>query len=100
MPVYRLGFLAAGSSDEHIAVGVKMELPQWMARVLCSRRRQIVSVELPKAYKDAYRDVIRADASVINLHKLGPYYYGSGIKMLEFNFSENEAIAKALLTVS
>ena len=100
LPVYRLGHLVPGTGDENIAAGTKMELPCWLARVLCSRKRQIVSVELPKAYKDTFREIIRADANVINFQKLGPYYYSSGVKLLGFGLQETDALSRALVEVS
>ena len=100
MQVLRLGFLVPGTSVENIAIGTKMDLPYWLARALCSKRKQIVSVELPKAYKDAYREVIRADANVVNLQKLGPYYYRTGVKLLNFELLETEALSRTLVEVS
>ena len=100
LPVYRLGHLVPGTGDENIAAGTKMELPYWLARVLCAKRRQIVSVELPKAYKDTFREMIRADANVINFQKLGPYYYSTGVKLLGFGLPETDALSRALVEVS
>ena len=100
MQVLRLGFLVPGTSVENIAVGTKMDLPYWLARALCSKRKQIVSVDIPKAYKDAYREVMRADANVVNLQKLGPYYYCTGVKLLNFELQETEALSRTLVEVS
>ena len=100
MQVLRLGFLVPGTSVENIAIGTKMDLPYWLARALCSKRKQIVSVDVPKAYKDAYREVMRADANVVNLQKLGPYYYCTGVKLLNFELQETEALSRTLVEVS
>ena len=97
LPVYRLGFLNPNSSDEHLQVGTKLELPLWLARVLCSRRRQIVSVGLPKTYREAQRDILSADANVVDLYKLGPYYYSMGVKLLCFEHLERADLSKSLL---
>ena len=97
LPVYRLGFLNSNSNEEHLEVGTKMELPFWLAKVLCSRRRQIVSVELPKAYREAQRDILSADANVVDLYKLGPYYYSMGIKLLYIEHIERGDLSKSLL---
>lgn len=97
LPVYRLGFLNPNSSDEHIQAGTKMELPFWLAKVLCSRRRQIVSVELPKPYRDTQRDILSADANVVDLYRLGPYYYSLGVKLLYFELLERGDLSKSLL---
>ena len=97
LPVYRLGFLNPNSSDEHLQVGTKMELPLWLARVLCSRRRQIISVGLPRAYREFQRDILSADANVVDLYKLGPYYYSLGVKLLCFEHLERADLSKSLL---
>ena len=99
LPVYRLGFLNPNSSEEHLETGTKLELPYWLARVLCSRRRQIVSVELPKPYREAQRHILRADANVVDLYKLGPYYYSLGVKLLYFEHPERMKLSKSLLEV-
>ena len=97
LPVYRLGFLNPNSNDEHLQVGTKMEIPLWLARMLCSRRRQIVSVGLPKAYREAQRDILSADANIVDLYKLGPYYYSMGVKLLRFEHLERADLSKSLL---
>lgn len=97
LPVYRLGFLNPNSNDEHLQVGTKMEVPLWLARMLCSRRRQIVNVGLPKAYREAQRDILSADANVVDLYKLGPYYYSMGVKLLRFEHFERADLSKSLL---
>lgn len=38
-----------------------------------------------------------ADPNVVDLHKMGPYYYGLGSQMLHFDNPENPDIAKTLL---
>ena len=100
MPVYWLGFLSKTDDSEHIEVGVTMELPLWLAVTLNSRRRHVVSVELPKSYRENYREIIRADANVVDLYKLGPYYYTSGIKLLQLNHPDTEPLSRSLLEVN
>lgn len=58
-----------------------------------------MSVELPKIYKEGWRTVFTADPNVVDLHKMGPYYYGLGSQMLHFDSPENPDIAKTLLQV-
>jgi len=96
-PVYRMGFLNTNRSDEHLLVGTKIEFPLWLAKVLCSPRRQIVSVELPKVYREAQRSILSADANVVDLYKLGPYYYSMGLKLLYFEHVERGDLSKSLL---
>lgn len=99
LPVYRLGFLDPSTNQEHLEVGTKLELPFWLAKALCSRKKQIVSVELPKAYREAQRDILSADAKVVDLYRLGPFYYSLGVKLLSFNHLERRDLSKSLLEV-
>lgn len=99
-PLYRLGFLhQSGTESEHILPATKMELPYWLATGLCSKKRKIVSMELPKNYKRGYRDILSADANVVDLHKMGPHFYSFGSKLLSFDHAESDDIAVSLLEV-
>ena len=77
-----------------------MELPLWLAKGLYEKKRRVVSMELPKVYREGWRTVFNADPTVVDLHKMGPYYYGLGSQMLHFDSPENPEIAQALLQVS
>lgn len=96
-PVYRLGYLNPHSTDEHIPAGTKMELPLWLARALGGRRRNIVKIDLPKQYREQQRDILGADANVVDLYKQGPYFYSMGTKLLYFDHIERSQVAKSLL---
>ncbi|XP_004086264.1 DNA replication complex GINS protein PSF3 [Oryzias latipes] len=93
----RLGFLDRSSDSEDLPEGTKMELPLWLSKGLYERKRRVLSVELPKVYKEGWRTVFTADPNVVNLHKMGPYYYGLGSQMLHFDSPENPDIAQTLL---
>ncbi|NXG42617.1 PSF3 protein, partial [Psilopogon haemacephalus] len=80
--------------------GSKLELPLWLAKGLHDSKRRIISVELPKVYKEAWRTVFSADANVVDLHKMGPYYYGFGSQLLNFDNTENPQIAQSILQAS
>jgi GINS complex subunit 3 len=97
--VMDLGFLDHGSDNDHIEPATKMDLPFWLAKELCARRRMIISVELPKVYREAYRQILEADAMAVDLNKLGPYFYDVGGKLLEFGNAENPRIAESLMMV-
>lgn len=97
LPVYRLGFLNPSSSDEHLQPGTKLELPLWLAKALCTRRRKIVTVGIPKAYSESQRDILSADANIVDLYKMGPYYYSMGVKLLHFDHLERADLSKSLL---
>lgn len=80
--------------------GSKLEIPMWLAKGLHDSKRRLISVELPKIYKEAWRTVFRADANVVDLHKMGPYYYGFGSQLLNFDNPENPEIAQTILQAS
>ncbi|XP_031411298.1 DNA replication complex GINS protein PSF3 [Meleagris gallopavo] len=69
----------------------------WLAKGLHDSKRRLISVELPKIYKEAWRTVFSADANVVDLHKMGPYYYGFGSQLLNFDNPENPEIAQTIL---
>lgn len=79
--------------------GTKMELPLWLSKGLYDRKRRVLSVELPKMYREGWRTVFNADPKVVDLHKMGPYYYGLGSQMLHFDSPENPEIAQTVLQV-
>ncbi|XP_068115527.1 DNA replication complex GINS protein PSF3 [Hyperolius riggenbachi] len=93
----RLGFLDKGGESESIPQGCKMELPLWLVKGLYDHKRRIISVELPKIYREGWRTVFSADANVVDLHKMGPHYYGFGTQLLNFDSPENMEIARTLL---
>ena len=97
LPVYRLGFLDPSSNKEHLELGTKLELPFWLAKVLCTRKKHILTVELPKSYRESQRDILSADARVVDLYKLGPFYYSLGVKLLCFDHLERGDLSKSLL---
>lgn len=76
-----------------------MELPLWLSKGLYDRKRRVLSVELPKVYREGWRTVFSADPNVVDLHKMGPYYYGLGSQMLHFDSPENTEIGQTLLQV-
>ncbi|XP_046755526.1 DNA replication complex GINS protein PSF3 isoform X3 [Gallus gallus] len=78
-------------------IGSKLEIPMWLAKGLHDSKRRLISVELPKIYKEAWRTVFSADANVVDLHKMGPYYYGFGSQLLNFDNPENPEIAQCIL---
>ncbi|XP_068059168.1 DNA replication complex GINS protein PSF3 [Anomalospiza imberbis] len=87
----------SAGSGESVPEGSKLEIPLWLAKGLHDSKRRIISVELPKIYKEAWRTVFSADANVVDLHKMGPYYYGFGSQLLNFENPENPEIAQTIL---
>ncbi|XP_034033062.1 DNA replication complex GINS protein PSF3 [Thalassophryne amazonica] len=93
----RLGFLEKSADSQDIPEGTKMELPLWLAKSLYERKRRVLAVDLPKVYREGWRTVFSADPNVVDLQKMGPYYYGLGSQMLHFDNPENPEIAQTLL---
>lgn len=58
--------------------GTNVEIPLWLAESLYARRPPLVNVELPKTYKDSYREIFNADACTVDMHKLGPHFFELG----------------------
>ncbi|XP_033117391.1 DNA replication complex GINS protein PSF3-like [Anneissia japonica] len=97
VPMLRLGFLDPSNESADIQPNTKMELPYWIASSLRTRKKKIVGIDLPKQYRRGHRDILSADANVVNLHKLGPYYYAFGSKLMNFDHVEADDIGKSLL---
>lgn len=81
----QLGFLDPQShyqTDPTVLVtGTTLELPLWMAKDLKVRNR--AKLELPDSWSSSKREIIKADPSVLDLHKLGPYFYQTGYHILK-----------------
>jgi len=96
-PLRGLGFLDASHDTPDLSPGMKLELPFWLVKDLAGRRR-VVTPELPKPYREGYRQILQADASVVDLNKLGPYYYDLGRKLCDLEvIRERDEIQKALI---
>ncbi|XP_054476435.1 DNA replication complex GINS protein PSF3 [Anoplopoma fimbria] len=93
----RLGYLEKSTDAQDIPEDTKMELPLWLSKGLYEKKRRVLSVELPKVYREGWRTVFNADPNVVDLHKMGPYYYGLGSQLLHFDSPENPEIAQTLL---
>ncbi|ESN97202.1 hypothetical protein HELRODRAFT_185921 [Helobdella robusta] len=93
-----MGYLDTSSDSTNILPGTKLELPLWLVLPLSTRQRQYATVDLPKQYGSAYREIFSADASVVDLHKLGPHYYRLGLQLVNCCYLEAVDICKSLLT--
>ncbi|XP_076988703.1 DNA replication complex GINS protein PSF3 isoform X2 [Tamandua tetradactyla] len=89
----------SGGPETHNAIpqGSKLEIPLWLAKGLFDNKRRILSVELPRIYQEGWRTVFSADANVVDLHKMGPHFYGFGSQLLHFDSPENADISQSLL---
>ncbi|KAK2096088.1 DNA replication complex GINS protein PSF3 [Saguinus oedipus] len=100
MPRLRAFFLdrsRGAETDNTVPQNSKLELPLWLAKGLFDNKRRILSVELPKIYQEGWRTMFSADANVVDLHKMGPHFYGFGSQLLHFDSPETADISQSLL---
>ncbi|CAG5124127.1 unnamed protein product [Candidula unifasciata] len=95
--VATMGYLDQSTSDVDINMGTKLDLPFWLAKYLHKGSRGIVSVDTPKTYKEGYRHIFTADPNVVDLYRLGPYFYLFGEKLLSLQLPDTDDIANVLL---
>jgi len=93
----KLGFFDPNSKSDDIDQGAKIDLPNWLARELQDPKKSIVSIEIPRSYGSSYRTILNADAHVVDLHKLGPYFYTSGIDLILYGTPETRDLGKTLV---
>jgi len=92
-----LGFLDPGSDNQDLARGTKLELPLWMVEGLAANQAQnYVSVDVPKTFREVFREIMSADPLVVDLHKLGPYYYEFARHLMKLTPGEGEAIGDSI----
>ncbi|XP_037085433.1 DNA replication complex GINS protein PSF3-like [Pollicipes pollicipes] len=93
-----LGFLDSSGQHEDVPANAKLELPLWLAHLLnVTTYKQIVSVSLPKLYRQTHRTMLDAGAEVVNLHSWGPHFYETGRHLLRLRHGEGPAIASTLV---
>jgi GINS complex subunit 3 len=57
----------------------------WLALELTTTRQPIIAPDLPKFYKEAYREILKADPCAVDLHKFGLYFYELGSYAKQFD---------------
>lgn len=92
---YNLGFIDPSGESKDVPEGTKLELPLWMAKVL--KNRHIIEIEVPKSYNETFREMIEADATVIDLHKNGPNYYTFGKHLVSMGIKGSYGIAQSMV---
>jgi len=92
-----LGFLDASGEHADIKANSKLELPLWLAQVLNRPTYgQVVSITLPKLYRQSHRKMLQAGAEVVNLHTWGPHYYESGRHLMRLRHPDSADLGRAL----
>ncbi|OAF70094.1 DNA replication complex GINS protein PSF3 [Intoshia linei] len=100
-----LGHIIPGNSDKDILLGTKIDLAYWAMISLLDRRiglqesENVMKVSLPKAYTATYRDIFLADATVVNLKKLMPSFYVTGIKILKMFAHDSQINNKFVVNI-
>lgn len=57
-----------------------------------------MDVELPKIYKESYREILSADSCTVDMHKLGHYFYELGCYIAKHDIKGE--VTSTLLNVS
>ena len=61
---------------------------------------KFADIDLPKGYKKFQHEILNADPSVVDLRKMGPYYYDFGLLLVNLTETDiSQTIAKSLLWV-
>jgi len=90
------GFLDSSQETEDLPAGSQIELPLWTAKIFSKRNRPFVSVQLPKLYSESYREVLKADPTVVDLNKMGPQYYQSALQLCALTKEEGDQMSEEL----
>jgi GINS complex subunit 3 len=92
--------LDSSSTDNNLKTGTKLDLPFWLVKAIHNEKFKFVNIEIPKEYRPVYHEILRADPCVVDLRKLGPYYYDFGTLLVQLDHLLSQDIAKILLWVS
>lgn len=80
-----VGKLNPSTDEKDLKAGTELELPLWLVLDASLGRQMIVAPELPKIYREAYREILKADASAVDLHKFNLYFYELGSYVKHFD---------------
>ena len=59
-----------------------------------------VSVDVPKTFKEVFREIMSADPLVVDLHKLGPYYYEFARHLMKLTVTEGQSSIDTYIFIS
>ncbi|KAI8419967.1 hypothetical protein MSG28_008572 [Choristoneura fumiferana] len=75
----KMGFMDPSAAEDDLKAGATLDVPLWLAENFNSSCRiPLLTVDLPKIYKDAYREILNADACTVDMQKLGQHFYELG----------------------
>ncbi|XP_045461068.1 DNA replication complex GINS protein PSF3 [Harmonia axyridis] len=83
--VPKLGNLNPSSEEKDLKAGTALELPLWFVQDISGGRQSVVIPDLPKCYKEGYRQILKADANAVDLHKFNLYFYELGAYVKSFD---------------
>ncbi|XP_015610187.1 DNA replication complex GINS protein PSF3 [Cephus cinctus] len=95
--VPRLGFMDHSSESKDLKPGTKLELSFWLAYSMNKSKDPIASIDIPKYYKESYREILNADACAIELSKWNTYFYEFGLHVAKFDHPDCEKLPELLL---
>ncbi|CAH1101104.1 unnamed protein product [Psylliodes chrysocephalus] len=95
LTIQKMGHLNPSVAERDLQPGTSLELPLWLVSELSQSRAPLVNPELPKIYREAYREILKADACAVDLHKFSLFFYelGSHIK----RFDKKQDVHETLL---
>ncbi|XP_063851080.1 DNA replication complex GINS protein PSF3-like [Scylla paramamosain] len=93
--VVGMGYLDSSGRSKDLEKGTKLELPLWLAAAL-GPRRKLVTCHLPRAFNERYREILRADATIVDLQGLAPYFYEFGRHLLPLVGAEGVTLGQLL----
>lgn len=70
----------------------------WLVSALSTGNTPVVSPDLPKTYKEGYREILKADACAVNLYQFGKFFYELGFHAKRFDSRGD--VANILIHVS
>lgn len=79
------GILNPSTEERDLKMGTELELPLWLVLECSAGRQPIVAPELPKFYREAYREILKADATAVDLHKFNFNFYELGSYVKHFD---------------
>lgn len=75
-----------------------MELPLWLVQSMSTFRPPVIETNLPKFYTEAYREILKADPTCVDLHRLSTNFYELGCYINKFDAKRE--IGETLMHVS
>lgn len=79
------GKLDSSSEGKDLTAGAELELPLWLIQAVSIGRQAVIRPSLPKIYQEAYREILKADPTAVNLHKFSLNFFELGRYVRSFD---------------